>query len=190
MSPLWGLTDAEASRPTWINLDTYPAGTTLIFVDEDEAQTPVAKLKGIKAPGWYLYYEYDNDADPVETRYKTELVVAARVSYADAGDDVADNTILTGYTVYVTTQPEDVEVTEGDAINLVAVAESNPAGAVTYQWQKLNVDVWEDIAAATAATYTIAVSVVGDSGEYRVAVTAADTTTTVFSEAATVLVNP
>lgn len=188
MTPLWGVTDTVEDRPNWINLDTYPEGTTLIFVDEGEAQTDVAKTKGIKGPGWYLYYEYQNDADPAETRYKTELIVAARRTFGEAGDDVADNTILTGYSVYVTTQPDDVEVTVGSPFSLTVAATSNPDGVLTYQWQKLNGDVWEDVATATANTYTVAESTETDSGEYRVAVTAEDATTTEYTESALVVV--
>jgi len=190
MTPLWGLTDEVSSRPNWINLATYPVGTTLIFVDQDEAQTEAAKLKGIKAPGWYLYREYQDNADPVQTRYKTELIVAARRTFAEAGDDVADDTILTDYTLYITAQPADLEVTEGDAAEFTVAAESNPAGTNTFQWQKYNTSTeeWDNIALATSTTYEIAVTTLASTGEYRVVVTAEDTTTELISEVATLVV--
>jgi len=176
MTPLWGVTDEESSRPNWINLDTYPAGTTLIFVDQGEAQTEAAKLKGIKGAGWYLYREYENDEDPTRTRYKTELIVAASRSYLEAGDDVADDSILSDYTIYITTQPLDEEVTEGDPVIFTVEAESNPAGTLEYQWQKFNAteEEWENIALATTDTYEIAETALLDTGEYRVVITAED----------------
>ena len=85
---LWGKTDAEASRPNWINLDNYPAGTTLVFVDESEAQQEENKARGIKGAGWWLYYSYTDSGS--QTRYKAELVVALAETAANAGDDDDD----------------------------------------------------------------------------------------------------
>lgn len=190
MSPLWGKTDIEVSRPNWIDLTNYPAGTTLIFVDQEEAQTPSAKLKGLTGAGWYIYREYVNDN--AETRYKTELVVPMSVSYTISGDNVADDTILTDYSLFITTQPVATTVVEGNAVSLTVVAASNPAGAVTYQWAKYDTvgQAWVDLVGEVTDTFTRAAVAIADEGDYQVVVTAADGTTTTTSDPATLTVTP
>lgn len=184
---LWNNTDAVESQPTWIDLTTFPTGTKLIFVDEDEALTEDAKAKGINSPGWHLYYEYtDSNSD---TRYKTELLVAMRVPYSISGDNAADDTILTDINIYITSQPQDVEVTAGDVATFTVAAEANPTTALTYQWYVYNTvtEVWDDIVGETTDTLSITTSE-ADAGDYRVVITA-DTETAV-SDAATLIVNP
>ncbi|QHJ79074.1 MAG: hypothetical protein [Caudoviricetes sp.] len=63
----------------------------------------------------------------------------------------------------ITTQPSDVTVTEGDAIELKVVA----TGATSYQWKKDDVD----LPSQTKATFGIASSALTDAGSYTVVVT-------------------
>jgi len=128
---LWGKTDAEASRPNWINLDNYPSGTQLVFVDESEAQQEENKLRGIKGAGWYLLYEYTGSGSVA--RKKAELVVAMRVSAADAGDD-NDDLFVVDRTITISLQPEDFEAASGSAVFSVTAAVS-PTAALTYAWE-------------------------------------------------------
>src|SRR5262249_26090804 len=58
----------------------------------------------------------------------------------------------------ITGQPAGVEVTVGDAFNLVVEATGD---ALTYQWRKDDVD----LAGATSASYGVATATEADSGE-------------------------
>jgi hypothetical protein len=82
--PLWGKTDAAGSRPNWINLSTYPAGTQLVFVDVTEAQQEANKKKGITGAGWWLVREYVDSTGTV--RYKVENEVSLSIAAGVSGD--------------------------------------------------------------------------------------------------------
>jgi len=63
----------------------YPAGTSLIFIDNTEAQLTENKVRGFRGPGWYTYRTYtDGDGN---TRHKTECIAFA---HAVAGAAVGD----------------------------------------------------------------------------------------------------
>ena len=81
----------------------------------------------------------------------------------------------------ITTQPSSLTVSEGASASFTVVATGTPAP--TYQWKKGGVD----IAGATAATYTIPATVLGDAGSYTVLLSNA--AGTLLSAAATLTVN-
>lgn len=168
---LWGMTDAEVSRPKHINLNNYPAGTQLVFVDATEAATETNKSKGIKGPGWYLYNEY-TDSDG-QVRYKTELVVAMSIAAADAGDAVDDLTVPdVEVLVAITAQPTDQTAVAG-AATFSVTATLNPAGTLTYQWQSKAAGAtrWSNVTGATSTSLALTGLVEADSGtQYRVVV--------------------
>ena len=167
---LWSNTDAEVSRPKFINLSNYPAGTQLIFVDESEAGNPVNQSKGIKGPGWHLYREY-TDSDG-QTRYKSELVVAMSIPAVVSGDS-ADDTTVPDVAVVITigTQPSNQSTVAGGATFTVA-ATISPTGTLAYQWQrKVGTSAWANVTGATSESLVLTGQTVSNTGDqYRVVV--------------------
>ena len=167
---LWDKTDLEASRPNWINLANYPAGTQLVFVDTTEANNETNRSKGIRAPGWHLYREY-TDSDG-QVRYKSELVVALAETAANAGD-AADDLFVPDVvtTVTIDTQPT-AQTTVAGAATFTVVASLNTAGTVTYQWQvKVGDAGWTNVTGETTDTLVLAGQTADNDGDmYRVVV--------------------
>ncbi|MGC4072788.1 MAG: pectinesterase family protein [Nibricoccus sp.] len=81
----------------------------------------------------------------------------------------------------ITTQPASQSVSAGASVSFTVAASGT--APLTYQWKKGGAD----ISGATSATYTIAASVIGDSGSYTVVVTNAGGSAT--SNAATLTVS-
>lgn len=183
--PLWGKTDATPSRPNWINLSTYPAGTQLVFVDETEAQQEANKKKGLTGAGWWLFHEYTDSNGVV--RYKTENVVYLAVTAASAGD-ASDDTVAADINAVVTisVQPANQTTVAGAATFGVTAAVA-PSGTVTYQWQSKTVNGrWTNVGGATAATLVLSGKVSGDTGtQYRVVLGSTTGAAKVTSNAAT-----
>lgn len=168
---LWGTTDAVASKPKWINLSAYPAGTQLVFVDATEAASDSNKSKGITGGGWWLYREYtDSDGN---TRYWAENVVSIRKTTVAAGDNtdvafVPDATV----TITIDTQPADQTTVLGAATFSVA-ASITPSGNLEYQWQKKAVGTtrWVAVSGATSASLALTAQTEDNTGDqYRVVV--------------------
>lgn len=93
-------------------------------------------------------------------------------------------------TPVIVVQPADVSVVEGSAAGFSVTATGT---ARSYQWQG-SVDGgahWSDISGASASTYTLATTVLGDSGRlFRVLVTAAGVTVTSSAAQLTVTMVP
>ena len=183
--PLWGKTDATPSRPKWINLSTYPAGTQIVFVDETEAQQEANKKKGITGAGWWLFHEYTDSNGVV--RYKTENVVHLAVTAASAGD-ASDDTVAADINAVVTisVQPAN-QTTAAGAATFGVTAAVTPSGTLTYQWQvKAPNGRWTSVAGATSATLALTGKVAGDTGtQYRVVIGSSNGAPKVTSNAAT-----
>ena len=168
---LWGTTDAVASKPKWINLSAYPAGTQLVFVDATEAASDSNKSKGITGSGWWLYREYtDSDGN---IRYWAENVVSMRKTAVAAGN-AADDTFAPDVAVTITidTQPTDQTTVLGAATFSVA-ASITPSGTLEYQWQKKAVGTtrWVTVAGATSASLALTAQTADNTGDqYRVVV--------------------
>ena len=178
-------TEAAGSRPNWVNLNNYPAGTQLVFVDVTEAQQEANKKKGITGAGWWLVREYVDSTGTV--RYKVENVVSlsntAGVS-GDADDDavVADvNAVVT-----ISVQPANQTTVAGAATFSVTAAVA-PAGTATYQWQLKTVGGrWTPVVGATSATLVLSGQTVAQDGiQYRVVVGSDNGAAKVTSTAAT-----
>jgi hypothetical protein len=186
--PLWGKTDADASKPKYINLDNYPAGTQLVFVDENEAQVESNKAKGLISPGWYLYRESTNSNG--EPRYSTELLVAIVNTAEDAGDAEDDDTVSdVNVAITIDTQPADQTAVAGEATFSV-VASIEPAGTVTYQWQKklAGTTRWVLVDGATSADLELSGLVAENNGDQYRVLLAGDGAKRVTSAAATLTV--
>jgi alpha-tubulin suppressor-like RCC1 family protein len=114
-----------------------------------------------------------------------------RVSNAD-GPSISVSATLTVTSAVIapaiTTQPQNVSVAFGAGATFTTVASgTSPA----YQWQRSNDggSTWADIANATNASYTLASAQAGDSSaQFRAR--ASNAAGTVFSNAATLTVNP
>ena len=164
---LWG----TASKPKWINLSAYPAGTQLVFVDATEAASDSNKPKGITGGGWWLYREYtDSDGN---TRYWAENVVSIRKTTVAAGDSTDDAFVPdTTVTVVISAQPTD-QTTVAGAATFSVTASINPAGTAEYQWQRKAKDSsrWIALAGQTNSTLNLTGQTVANTGDqYRVVV--------------------
>jgi hypothetical protein len=179
---LWSNTDAEASKPKYLNA-ADKAATEGISVAE--AQTKANKDKGVQHPGWVKTTTY-TDAQG-NTRNKTETLVA--MSSITGDDNTDDTTIGIDPVITITTQPVDVTVDLSDSTTDTAtfsvVASATGSGAVTYQWQKQEsgAGAWSNVTNATSASYTTGVLTVADDNtdKYRVVVSTvggADATST------------
>jgi hypothetical protein len=82
----------------------------------------------------------------------------------------------------ITTQPVSTTVTVGGTVSFSVTATSS-AGAITYQWHRLNAP----ISGATSATYTISNAQLADAGAYTVVVT--NSSGSITSDAAVLTVN-
>lgn len=67
----------------------------------------------------------------------------------------------------IITQPQNVVVGVGSPVAFTVITTGS---GLNFQWQKLNGSTWQNISGATGSTYSIAVTVAGDSGSYRVIV--------------------
>lgn len=143
---LWGKTDNVADRPNWIDLNNYPEGTELIFVDADEARVEANKLRGIHGPGWWLFRSYEDTNG--NTRYKSELVVTLVESADNAGDD-NDDTVAEDLSIEVEVPGNTYVVSPGD-VSITATASVNGNFPLSYQWYDANTD--EAVEGATSAT--------------------------------------
>lgn len=182
--PLWGKTDAEDSRPKWIDLSNYPDGTQLVFVDEVEARQPENKARGIRNAGWWLYRTY-TDANG-STRYDNECLVAISNTAVAAGD-ASDDAVVVDRTITITTAPVATTVTAPAAAVFTVVAAAIPTTTLSYKWQTNGGSgtTYTDLAeggvysGVATDTLTISDSTGLDGYEYRVVVSAdgaADTT--------------
>lgn len=97
--PLWGKTDELASVPTWLEDDANNTNASndrdnAYFIDVEESQVAGNRAKGLKTPGWNLYYTTHGG-----TRNRSECLIAMKVAAADAGDagvtgDTADEDVV------------------------------------------------------------------------------------------------
>ena len=80
----WGKTDTAASAPKWLETNAYNTNKShdkdnVVFVDTAEMSVASNRAKGLKGPGWWLYY-----ADGV--RHHAECLVPMKVGSGPAGD--------------------------------------------------------------------------------------------------------
>ena len=192
---LWGKTDTLASAPKFLsteadanrNIDKDNA----FFVDTTEAAVAANRAKGIKTPGWILYKEYGTGRKYVETL--VPMKVAAGITAGDAG--VANNTATEDATVAdrrltISVQPASISVVENAPAVFSVTAAAVPTSALSFQWQvqQGGAGAWADIDGETAATYTIANTVLADNAnKFRVVVSASGVAS-VTSSAATLTV--
>jgi sugar lactone lactonase YvrE len=76
----WGNTDTLGDAPLW----TENTNDTFL-VDVTEAGIAANRANGVKTPGWNLYQTYTDQNGNV--RKNVEVLVAMKVTAADAGDD-------------------------------------------------------------------------------------------------------
>lgn len=100
----------------------------IVFVDSTEALLTQNRVRGLRSPGWWHYQEYvQNDG---ATRYKTSNIIAMDRTAAQAGDNNADDVIVSDTTFAIGTQPSNATTVSGAAAFTVVAS-----GATAYQWQ-------------------------------------------------------
>ena len=170
---LWNNTDAEASKPKYLN--TADKAATL-GVSVDEAQNAGNIAKGINTPGWVKYTTY-TDAQG-NTRNKAETLVAFSSLTGD-NDTIDPDPVIT-----IGTQPTNQSVTAPATATFTAAATATRGVAVSYQWQiqQEGTGSWANISGATGASYTTGATATGDGAgatdgdKYRVIVSAVGAT--------------
>lgn len=177
---LWSNTDADASKPKYLN--TTDKNATL-GVSVAEAQQTASKAKGINSPGWVKYTTY-TDAQG-NTRNKAEVLVAM-------GSITGDNDTLLPTTITITEQPVNQTITDGETANFAV--DYAPVSGVTFtiKWQ-VSVNggtAWTDIAGETAFDLQVASGAAEyvDGNQFRAVITGGSATAT--SDAATLTINP
>lgn len=103
--------------------------SSLVFVDQTEAQNASNRAKGLKTPGWNQFTTYADNSGA--TRYKVNPLVAMRRSAANAGDATADDTIVGDVAYSIGTQPASWSAVGGVPTTVAVVAPTPSA----YQWQ-------------------------------------------------------
>ena len=177
---LWSNTDADASKPKYLNT-ADAAATNGVSVTEATQAANIAK--GINTPGWVKYTTY-TDAQG-NTRNKSEVLVAIKSITGDSATDTLAPELT------ITVQPASTSVVEPATATFSVTATRTGTGTITYQWQKQEggAGAWADVTGATSASYTTGATTVAvdDGDKYRVlvSVTGADTKT---SNAATLTV--
>jgi hypothetical protein len=181
---LWGKTDADASRPKYLNAADLAKA---IFVDVTEAQQPANRSRGLNGPGWWLYNTY-TDANGT-TRHKSELLVTIVQTAVAAGDRADDARAAdAAYTITIGTQPANQNTVTGGATFTVAATVTAGGGALGYQWQVKTVGNtrWTNVSGATSASLALTGRTSANTGDqYRVKVTSANGAAEVTSDVAT-----
>jgi hypothetical protein len=181
---LWAKTDADNSRPKYLNSADL---AKCIFVDITEAQQATNKKRGLTHGGWWLYSTYTDSQGT--TRHKAECLVALAETALAAGDRADDTKAADAtYTITIGTQPADQETAGGAATFTVAATVSSGGGTLAYQWQVKAVGEanWADVDGETADSLVLAAQEAGNTGDqYRVKVTSAGGASEVISDVAT-----
>jgi hypothetical protein len=181
---LWGKTDADASRPKFLNSDDL---AKCVFVDATEAQQKANHDRGLNGAGWWLYNTY-TDQDGT-TRYKSVLLVAMSETAAAAGDRADDTKAAdAAYTITIDTAPANQNTSTGGATFSVTASVTAGGGALSYQWQKKAVgsSKWTNVSGATSASLALTGQTSGNTGDqYRVKVNSAGGAAEVVSSVAT-----
>jgi len=195
--PLWGKTDSAAAKPKWYaqlnQMDT--AGRDVIFISTEEAQLEVNKLRGFNAPGWWAYYEYENDQG--EKKLVAECLIAIAESQATAGDQADDRLAADTAPTPITISAQPANVT-GAATPFTGTFAVTAAGQATlqFQWQRQTATgtTWTNISnggvfsGATTATLTLtaATKAIYDGYKFRVRISSTGGATTVTSNSASI----
>jgi len=183
-----------------INENQFPSGTQFIFVDNTEAELNENKIRGLKWPGWWTYRTYtDGDGN---TRHKSECIVFARQTAANAGDFDNDNPAAdVASAVTITVQPAASTSSTGAGTFTLTTTTTGTPGTLAFVWQRQTATgtTWKNITASLDSGITYAnftTNTLGYSGlagttkngyKYRVQVTSAGGTEEVISNGAATL---
>lgn len=157
-------------------ITTQPTAPTALCVGGN------ININGLAATGASLTYQWQKQSGATWSA----ISGATSATYAKSGATVADSgnyRVIVGGTCYadtsvsivvtvlspvtITTQPawSSPNACTGEASTLSVVA----TGAVaSYQWQKFNGSIWNNISGATSASYVLNSIVLGDAGDYRI----------------------
>jgi hypothetical protein len=171
---LWSNTDAEASKPKYLNAADKAA---TLGVDVAEAQLKANKDKGVQHPGWVKTTTY-TDAQG-NTRNKTETLVAMSSITGD-NDTIDPDPVIT-----IGTQPANLTVVDGEPAQFTVAATATRGATLSYLWQvSTDGTTWTNLPAATSATLAFPEVVLADDGnQYRVIVSATGATSVTSSVA-------
>ena len=165
------------------------AAADIMFVDTDEAALAQNKARGITGAGWWTLKSGKQDSDG-NTRYQAECIVAMSRTAAQAGDDAADDAMVSdaANSFAITVQPAAATTSSGAATyTLTTGSVVGTIGALNYKWQRQTATGtrWTDISASLDGsiysdftTATLAVAGVTDTThngkKYRVKVNSAN----------------
>ena len=184
---LWNNTDAEASKPKYLNVADKAA---TLGVDISEAQNAGNIAKGINTPGWVKYTTYTDSGG--QTRHKSEVLVAM-------GSITGDNdTIDPDPVISIGTQPLAASVVAPEPATFTVVASATRGAVLSYQWQiqQEGAGAFVNISGATSATYTTGATATGDGAgatdgdNFRVVVTAVGATPVTSNAALLTVTDP
>lgn len=103
--------------------------TEIVFVDVEEAQLKINRIKGIRTPGWN---KVTSRVVGGQIRYSAESLVAISVRNAISGD-ADDDPVVADVELRILTQPANMTVISGDSLTFFVLLD-DPVGA-TYSWQ-------------------------------------------------------
>lgn len=186
-------------------------GETVCFVVEakgDELnyqweQKEGGSWKKIKEDGDSRVLELEASDDLDDTEYRCKVTNEKTDNDEDDDDDDDGETehlytktvkLTLGEGIKITEQPKDAKAVLGEEVSFTVAAEADDADSdeddITYQWEKLVDGVWESIGSDyNEATFTFTPKEKHNGAEYRCRVTSADKVV-VFSDSATVTVEP
>jgi photosystem II stability/assembly factor-like uncharacterized protein len=162
----------EINSPATITAD--PVSAT-IWIGETNTFSASSSGKPTPDKQWqrYLKIGFLDISGATSSTYTTGSAGTYRLEVSNScGTDYSSSAVLT--TVGITSHPSNVTVCSGH--NLPVSFTVGASGATAYQWQRLNVRLWENISGATSSTYTITPPLKGGfttsySGQFRCVVT-------------------
>ena len=192
---LWGKTDASGDIPKWLeasanNTNESHDKDNAVFLDVAEAKVPSNRAKGLVTPGWNLYKEYTDQNG--NTRRIVENIVAMKMSAADAGDALGDDSVAADPTITIATQPQAASANSTTNAVFTVVASVDNGGALAYSWESGNSTVFSAISAGAGIsglgtdTLTLTPAATGEhiNGRYFRVVLSSDGAANVTSDSA------
>ena len=124
---------------------------------------------------WLDIYGADNEnySASVDTGFTDGTEFRCRIADDSGKVKFSDTAKISVVELTITAQPSDIKVQDGNTATYKVEVAGDP-GVVTYQWQKLEYndgDNWQNVAGATADTYTFTAHTADTESSYRCFIT-------------------